>query len=135
MMVDGEWRVAFLAADHKGLSYGTRTDAGRAQEPVRRRLHQRDDHRHPEGGKNTDQAWNLVKYLTTNTTPGHVLQRDPQRAVDGRGRDVEGAQARPNFATFTKIFVHPKSATVPVTPLGRRTSRRSRASRSGRPAR
>ena len=23
MMVDGEWRVAFLAADHKGLLYGT----------------------------------------------------------------------------------------------------------------
>ena len=24
----------------------------------------------------------------------------------------------PNFATFTKIFMHPRSATIPVTPLG-----------------
>ena len=29
-------------------------------------LHQRDDHRHPEGREAPDEAWALVKYLTTN---------------------------------------------------------------------
>ena len=50
MMLDGEWRVAFIANEHPELQYATApmpvADATRA---LRRRLHQRHDHRHPEG--------------------------------------------------------------------------------------
>jgi len=69
MAMDGEWRVAFIAAEHPSLNYGT------APMPV--------DDAHPElygagyvngtiigipkGVKHKDQAWDLVKYLTTNS--------------------------------------------------------------------
>ncbi len=68
MNFDGEWRVAFIQNEHPDLNYGT------APMPV--------DDAHPElygsgyingtiigiprGGKHEDQAWALVKYLTTN---------------------------------------------------------------------
>ena len=69
MAMDGEWRVAFIAAEHPSLNYAT------APMPV--------DDAHPElygagyvngtiigipkGVKHKDQAWDLVKYLTTNS--------------------------------------------------------------------
>ena len=68
MMLDGEWRVAFLKNEHPELKYAT------APMPVA------DGHPElygggavngtiigiPKGGKHRDQAWELVKYLTTN---------------------------------------------------------------------
>src|SRR5439155_275728 len=68
MMLDGEWRVSFIKHEHPDLQYGT------APMPV-------DDAQPnlygsgyingtiigiPKTGKNHDQAWALVKYLTTN---------------------------------------------------------------------
>ena len=69
MMIDGEWRVAFVGREHPSLDYGT------APAPV--------DDAHPElygagyvngtiigipkGVKHKDQAWALVKYLTTDS--------------------------------------------------------------------
>ena len=89
MMLDGEWRVAFIAAEHPDLEYGT------APMPV-------DDAKPslygsgyingtiigiPKAGKNRDEAWKLVKYLTTNDHAlATVLERDPQRAVDAGAR-------------------------------------------------
>ena len=66
MMMDGEWRVAFVAAEHPDLQYGT---APMPTTPARRYgagyvngtiigI--------PKNGKNRDEAWKLVKYLTTN---------------------------------------------------------------------
>ena len=41
----------------------------------------------PKTGKNRDEAWELVKWLTTNDHAlARVLERDPQRAVDGELR-------------------------------------------------
>ena len=68
MMLDGEWRVAFIKNEHPELKYAT------APMPVA------DGHPElygagavngtiigiPKGGKHRDQAWDLVKYLTTN---------------------------------------------------------------------
>ena len=95
MMIDGEWRVAFLAADHKGPPVRHRPDAGRRQEPLRLRLHQRDDHRDPEGRQERRRG------VEPRQVPDHehprardVLERDPQRSVDRRRGEVEGAQAR-----------------------------------------
>jgi len=119
MMVDGEWRVAFLAADHKGLSYGT------APMPVGVKSQYGAGYINgtiigiPKGGKNTDLAWDLVKYLTTNThalaTFSNGIRNVPSTAAAAKSPELK---PDPNFATFTKVFVHPKSATVPVTPLG-----------------
>ena len=119
MMIDGEWRVAFLAADHKGLSYGT------APMPVGNKSLYGSGYINgtiigiPKGGDNVDAAWDLVKYLTTNTHAlakfSNGIRNVPSTAAAARSRELKPDA---NFATFTKIFVHPRSATIPVTPLG-----------------
>jgi|SRR5436190_2161104 len=121
MMMDGEWRVAFLHAEHPGLKYGT------APMPV--------DDAHPElygagsvngtiigipkGGKNVDQAWALVKYLTTDS---HALARFSNgiRNVPSTRTSAKSSELKPdkNFATFIKIFNNAKSATAPITAAG-----------------
>ena len=68
MMLDGEWRVAFIKNEHPELQYGT------APMPVadgRPELYGAGAVNGtiigiPKGGKHRDQAWDLVKYLTTN---------------------------------------------------------------------
>ena len=68
MMLDGEWRVAFLKAEHPELRTGRR--------PCRSTTPSRASTASgyingtiigiPKSGKNRDEAWKLVKYLTTN---------------------------------------------------------------------
>ena len=121
MMMDGEWRVAFIAAEHPELKYGT------APMPV--------DDAHPElygagsvngtiigipkGGKNVDAAWALVKYLTTDD---HALARFSNgiRNVPSTRSSAKSKELKPdkNFATFVKIFNNPHSATSPITAAG-----------------
>jgi multiple sugar transport system substrate-binding protein len=119
MMIDGEWRVAFLAADHKGLSYGT------APMPVGKKSLYGAGYINgtiigiPKNGKNRDEAWDLVKYLTTNTHAlakfSNGIRNVPSTAAATKSKELK---PDPNFATFGKIFVNPKSSTIPVTPLG-----------------
>jgi multiple sugar transport system substrate-binding protein len=121
MMLDGEWRVAFLKNEHPELQYGT------APMPV--------DDAHPElygsgyvngtiigipkSGKNHDAAWDLVKYLTTND---HALARFSNgiRNVPSTRSSSRSSELTPDahFSTFLKIFTHPKSTTTPITPIG-----------------
>jgi multiple sugar transport system substrate-binding protein len=121
MIMDGEWRVAFLHAEHPDLKYGT------APMPV--------DDAHPslygagsvngtiigipKGGHNVDQAWALVKYLTTND---HALARFSNgiRNVPSTRSSAKSKQLKPdpNFATFIKIFNNPHSLTAPITAAG-----------------
>ncbi len=119
MMIDGEWRVAFLAADHKGLAYGT------GPMPVGNKSLYGSGYINgtiigiPKGGKNQDLAWALVKYLTTNTHAlasfSNGIRNVPSTAAAAKSKELK---PDPNFAAFTSIFVNPKSATIPVTPLG-----------------
>ena len=89
MMLDGEWRVAFIKNEHPELQYGT------APMPVA------DGHPElygagavngtiigiPKGGKDRDQSWELVKYLTMNDHAlAQVLERHQERPVDGQLR-------------------------------------------------
>jgi len=121
MNLDGEWRVAFIAAEHPDLDYGT------APMPV--------DDAHPElygsgyingtivgipkNGKNRDQAWALVKYLTTND---HALAElsNGLRNVPTTKSSLTSKEIKPDahFATFLKIFANPRSSTSPITAAG-----------------
>jgi multiple sugar transport system substrate-binding protein len=121
MMLDGEWRVAFIKNEHPELQYAT------APMPV--------DDAHPElygggavngtiigipkGGKNRDQAGDLVKYLTTND---HALAKFSNgiRNVPSTVSSSKSKELIPdkNFATFLKIFTNPHSQTTPITPIG-----------------
>jgi multiple sugar transport system substrate-binding protein len=121
MNLDGEWRVAFIADEHPGLNYGT------APMPV--------DDAHPElygsgyingtiigipkGGKHQDQAWQVVKYLTTNS---HFLAQFSNliRNVPTTKTSLESPEIKPDphFATFLKIFANSHSSTSPIMASG-----------------
>jgi multiple sugar transport system substrate-binding protein len=121
MMLDGEWRVAFLKNEHPELKYAT------APMPVA------DGHPElygsgavngtiigiPKGGGHRDQAWALVKYLTTND---HALAKFSNgiRNVPSTVSSSKSKELIPdkNFATFLKIFTNPHSQTTPITPIG-----------------
>jgi len=121
MMMDGEWRVAFIEAEHPELDYAT------APMPV--------DPAHPElygagyvngtiigipkNGKNREQAWQLLRYLTTNNhalaTLSNGLRNVPSTRASLKSKELK---PDPRFDTFLKIFAHPKSATTPITAVG-----------------
>jgi multiple sugar transport system substrate-binding protein len=121
MMIDGEWRVAFIAAEHPELKYGT------APMPVA--ANKIADYGAgyingtiigiPKRGKNREAAWQLVKYLTTNdhalATFSNGIRNVPSTRSSARSPELK---ADPNFAVFTRIFTHPKSATIPITSAG-----------------
>ncbi len=121
MNLDGEWRVAFIQAEHPKLDYGT------APMPV-------DDSNPgmygsgyingtiigiPRNGQHTAQAWDLVKWLTTDT---HALAKlsNGLRNVPSTTESTSSSELTPdaNFATFLKIFNNPKSGTSPIMASG-----------------
>ncbi|GAA0842653.1 extracellular solute-binding protein [Streptosporangium amethystogenes subsp. fukuiense] len=117
MVLDGEWRNAMIAGEAKDLDYGT------APLPV-------SDTRPdlygsgftagtvigvPKGAKNPQAAWELVKYLTTDTsalvTLSNALRNVPTTKASLESPDLD---KDPNFQTFLDIFAHPKTSTVPA---------------------
>jgi multiple sugar transport system substrate-binding protein len=121
MMMDGEWRVAFIKAEHPTLNYGT------APMPVD------DAHKNlygagsvngtiigiPKGGHNVNQAWELVRWLTTND---HALAKFSNgiRNVPSTRSSGKSPELKPDarFATFVRIFNNPHSGTAPITAAG-----------------
>ncbi len=121
MMLDGEWRVSFIKHEHPTLNYAT------APMPV--------DDAHPElygsgyvngtiigmpkTGKHRDQAWELVKWLTTND---HALAQfsNDIRNVPSTASSSKSPELIPDarFKTFLTIFNNKHSTTVPITPIG-----------------
>jgi multiple sugar transport system substrate-binding protein len=121
MMLDGEWRVAFLKNEHPELRYGT------APMPVadgKPQLYGAGAVNGtiigiPKGGKHRDAAWALVKYLTTND---HALAKFSNgiRNVPSTVSSARSPELIPDahFQTFIKIFVNPHSQTTPITLIG-----------------
>jgi multiple sugar transport system substrate-binding protein len=121
MMIDGEWRVAFIQSEHPGLDYGT------APAPV--------DDAHPDlygagyvngtiigipkGVKHKDQAWKMLKYLTTDAHP-LALFSNAIRNVPTTKASLNSKEIKPDahFKTFLQIFANPKSKTSPITAAG-----------------
>ena len=119
MMVDGEWRVSFIAAEHPDLSYGTAPapvvnpslyGAGAINGTIIGI---------PKNGKNRDAAWALVKYLTTDSHAlakfSNGIRNVPSTISSTKSKELK---ADPNFATFGKIFTNAKSQTTPITAAG-----------------
>jgi multiple sugar transport system substrate-binding protein len=121
MMIDGEWRVAFIKAEHPELDYAT------APAPV--------DDAHPDlygagyvngtiigipkGVKHKDQAWKLLKYLTFDPHP-LALFSNAIRNVPTTKESLNSPEIKPDprFKTFLQIFANPKSKTSPITAAG-----------------
>ena len=119
MNVDGEWRVAFIQAEHPTLAYGT------APMPTNDPSLYGSGYINgtiigiPKNGKHTAQAWDLVKYLTTND---HALAElsNGLRNVPSTTASTHSKELTPDahFATFLKVFANPKSSTSPITASG-----------------
>jgi multiple sugar transport system substrate-binding protein len=121
MMLDGEWRTAFIAAEHPNLQYGT------APGPVI------DTHPElygsgyvngtivgiPKGSPNVNAAWDLVKYLTTDTSALAQFSNGI-RNVPSTLASLKSPELKPDthFQPFYGIFGNPSSTTSPITAVG-----------------
>ncbi|MFG1707339.1 ABC transporter substrate-binding protein [Nonomuraea sp. M3C6] len=118
MGLDGEWRNAMIANEAEDLDYGT------APLPVA------DDRPDlygsgftagtvigvPKGAKHPQQAWELVKHLTTDTdslvTLSNALRNVPTTKASMESPNLANDA---NFKTFLDIFAHPKTSTLPAS--------------------
>jgi multiple sugar transport system substrate-binding protein len=117
MMLDGEWRVAFLSGEAPHLDYLT------APLPV--------DDRCPEmygsgfingsvigiaaDATSVDESWRLVRYLALDDGALAKLSNG-LRNVPSTKRALTSPELVPDhrFAVFLDIFAHPRSASIPV---------------------
>jgi multiple sugar transport system substrate-binding protein len=121
MNLDGEWRVAFIQAEHPEIKFGT------APFPV-------DDDQPdlygsgytsgsiigiPKTSKHQDEAWELLKYLATDTG-ALVKMTNGIRNVPTTSEALESPDIKPdeNFNVFLEIFANPNTRTTPVTVVG-----------------
>jgi multiple sugar transport system substrate-binding protein len=119
MNYDGEWRVAFIQAEHPTLPYGT------APMPVANPKRYGQGYINgtiigiPKNGKHEAEAWDLVKYLTTNT---HALAElsNGLRNVPSTTASLTSKELTPDahFATFLHMFGNKYSSTSPITAAG-----------------
>src|SRR6185503_14692475 len=108
MMIDGEWRVAFLRDQAKDLTFGT------APMPVADAQASRYGAGYVTGNiigvsktaKNPEAAWALIKYLTTDTGAVAKLAnsiKNVPTTTDALAAATE-LQADPQFKVFLDIF-------------------------------
>jgi len=123
LSLDGEWRVGFIAANGSPVNFGT------APLPV---ADSRPDLYGsgpingtiigiPSSAGQRDEAWQLIKYLTTDDAAlvklANGLRNIPSTVSALRSPDL----ARdPASAVFLDIFAHPKSSASPLTSIGTR---------------
>lgn len=121
MMMDGEYRTAFIKDQAPKLDYGT------APMPVADTMSDLYGSGYitgniagiAKGSQNPELAWALLKYLTTDTQAVVTL-------ANGLGNvpTTKDALASPSlqlpsqFATFLSIMQNPKSSTTPPSPVG-----------------
>jgi multiple sugar transport system substrate-binding protein len=121
MNLDGEWRVAFIQAEHPELHFGT------APLPV-------DDSQPdlygsgytsgsiigiPKTSKHQDEAWELLKYLATDTGAlvkmANGIRNVPTTSDALKSPDIKPDEA---FNVFLDIFGNPNTSTTPITLVG-----------------
>jgi multiple sugar transport system substrate-binding protein len=121
MMLDGEWRNAFIEGDKSKVNYAT------APFPV-------DDSQAnlygaqqvggtiagiPKGVKHAAESWLLLKFMTTDsnylTTLAHGLKNVPSTFESLKDQQL---QSDPHFKPFLDVFQNPQSTFKPITPIG-----------------
>lgn len=121
MIIDGEWRVAFIANEAPNLDYGT------APTPVEDSKPDQYGAGYvngtivgiPSNAEQPEHAWALVRHLTTDDSALAKLSNG-LRNVPSTKSALNSPELVPdtNFDTFLAIFAHPKSSTVPITAVG-----------------
>jgi multiple sugar transport system substrate-binding protein len=116
MVFDGEWRTAFIKREHPSLSYATAPFSAADDQP---QLYGSGRVGGtivgiPEGTKHPQEAWDLVKFLSTDThylvTLANSLGNVPTTAASGNSPDLN---LGPQFPTFVKIWNNPGSSLYP----------------------
>jgi ABC-type glycerol-3-phosphate transport system substrate-binding protein len=116
MVFDGEWRTAFIKRDHPSLDYGTAPFPVASNEP---QLYGSGRVGGtivgiPEGTKHPQEAWDLVRYLSTNTQYLVALANSagnvPTTKASG---DSPNLHLGPQFQTFVNIWNNPHSSFYP----------------------
>ena len=115
MALDGEWRVAFIQAEHPELEYATAplpVDDGHDR-PLRSGEHQRDDHRHAQDGKHQEEAWEL-RQVPDDADHALAELSNGLRNVPTTKASLTSKEIKPDahFATFLKIFANPQTTTI-----------------------
>lgn len=120
MMIDGEWRPAFIKDEKPDLNYGTapvpnidpgKYGAGRLSGTVLGI---------PKGSKHVEAAWMLAKWLATDPKPLTALALGINNVPTTK--EVLGSpevRKDPHFATFVDIAANAHSQAVPGTLSGR----------------
>ena len=122
MMIDGEWRVAFIRDQAKDLEFGT------APMPVADSKAGRYGAGYVTGNiigvsrtaKNPEAAWALIRYLTTDTAAVAKLAnaiKNVPTTTDALAAATE-LRADPQFKVFLDIFDNPQSTTMPASAVG-----------------
>jgi multiple sugar transport system substrate-binding protein len=119
MMVDGEYRIAFLRDQAEGLEFGTapmpvisadRYGAGYVTGNIIGIS---------KNAKNPEAAWALIRYLTTETDPIVKLANGIKNVPTTKAALASPAlQVDPDFKIFLDIFNHPKTVTSPPSVVG-----------------
>jgi len=121
MAIDGEYRTAFIKAEHPDLNYGTAPLPAADSQPdlygagyVTGNIVGI-----PKGAAHKDAAWELVKYLTTDEHALALLSNG-LRNVPTTTTSLKSSELTPDpqFKVFLDIFAHPKTATTPITAAG-----------------
>jgi len=121
MMLDGEWRIAFIDADKADIDYATAPFPVADSKPdlygggyVSGNIIGIS-----KGAENPEAGWELIKYLTTDTAAivklSNGIKNVPTTTAALTSPDL---QVDDNFRTFLDIFAHPGSGTSPSTPAG-----------------
>jgi multiple sugar transport system substrate-binding protein len=121
MMLDGEWRTAFLADEQPDLKYGT------APFPVP------DDQASnygmgpmygtiigmPRGSPHPAEAWLLLQYMASNTdTLVYMANNVRNVPTTLASLSAPSLDVTPQFQTFLDVFKNPQSHDKPPTPIG-----------------
>src|SRR6266550_386197 len=123
LSLDGEWRVGFIAANGSPVNFGTaplpvadaRPDLY-GSGPINGTIIGI-----PNSAGQRDEAWQLIKYLTTDDAAlvklANGLRNIPSTVSALRSPDLV---RDPASAVFLDIFAHPKSSASPLTSIGTR---------------
>ncbi|WP_328676296.1 ABC transporter substrate-binding protein [Streptomyces sp. NBC_00343] len=120
MMVDGEWRNAFIKNDKADIDYGT------AAVPAADGKSQLYGAGYvggnvigmPRGAKHPGAAWKLIKFLTTDTdaltTLADAIGNVPTTTAALDSPSL-GLSKDPNFAPFLEVYKNPLTTTTPAS--------------------
>jgi multiple sugar transport system substrate-binding protein len=121
MMIDGEWRNAFIEGDKSKVNYATApfpVDADQAGLYGSGQIGGTIGGV-PKGVKHPAESWLLLQFMTTDndylTTLAHGLKNVPSTFESLKDQQL---QSDPHFKPFLDIFANQTSTFKPITPIG-----------------